>query len=200
LFYQIALMGRKDLPLAPTSRVGLEMVLLRMLAFQPATAEIKMPSQQAQPQPTPTPNKPISNTAVTENKTDTTWADIVKNLNLSGMTAAIASHCILEKLSESEIILAVEPKQSILLNKKQEERLSQALQSYFNRTLRLTIHTGQADMPTPAAVDHAVHVQQKSEALEAIAQDQNVQNIIAAFNAQILPDSVTARGKGGEES
>ena len=35
LFYQIGLMGRKDLPYAPDLREGLEMVLLRMLAFRP---------------------------------------------------------------------------------------------------------------------------------------------------------------------
>lgn len=34
LFYQIALHGRRDLPLAPSSRTGFEMTLLRMLAFQ----------------------------------------------------------------------------------------------------------------------------------------------------------------------
>jgi len=36
LFYQIALNGRRDLPLAPDPRSGFEMVLLRMLAFKPA--------------------------------------------------------------------------------------------------------------------------------------------------------------------
>ncbi len=36
LFYQIALMGRKDLPFVPDAREGLEMTLLRMLAFRPA--------------------------------------------------------------------------------------------------------------------------------------------------------------------
>ncbi|MFT5175987.1 MAG: DNA polymerase-3 subunit gamma/tau [Gammaproteobacteria bacterium] len=36
LFYQIGLIGRRDLPLAPDPRTGFEMVLLRMLAFQPA--------------------------------------------------------------------------------------------------------------------------------------------------------------------
>lgn len=36
LYYQIALVGQKDLPLAPTPKVGFEMVLLRMLAFAPA--------------------------------------------------------------------------------------------------------------------------------------------------------------------
>jgi len=35
LFYQMALLGRRDLPLAPDPRGGFEMVLLRMLAFKP---------------------------------------------------------------------------------------------------------------------------------------------------------------------
>lgn len=35
LLYQIALHGRRDLPLAPSPRLGLEMTLMRMLAFTP---------------------------------------------------------------------------------------------------------------------------------------------------------------------
>jgi len=35
LFYQTALLGRKDLPLAPDPRSGFEMILLRMLMFRP---------------------------------------------------------------------------------------------------------------------------------------------------------------------
>lgn len=35
LYYQIALIGRRDLPLNPDLRAGLEMVLLRMVAFRP---------------------------------------------------------------------------------------------------------------------------------------------------------------------
>ncbi|SFQ19569.1 DNA polymerase III subunit gamma/tau [Enterovibrio norvegicus] len=38
LFYQIVLQGRQDLPYAPDGRAGLEMVLLRMLAFRPVTS------------------------------------------------------------------------------------------------------------------------------------------------------------------
>lgn len=34
LYYQIAILGRRDLPLAPDPRVGFEMTLLRMLAFR----------------------------------------------------------------------------------------------------------------------------------------------------------------------
>lgn len=36
-YYQVALLGRRDLPLAPDARDGFEMVMLRMLAFRPAT-------------------------------------------------------------------------------------------------------------------------------------------------------------------
>ena len=38
LYYQIALAGRRDLPMAPEPRLGFEMTLLRMLAFRPETA------------------------------------------------------------------------------------------------------------------------------------------------------------------
>ena len=38
LFYQTALVGRKDLPLAADPRQGFEMILLRMLAFKPVNS------------------------------------------------------------------------------------------------------------------------------------------------------------------
>ncbi|RYZ84845.1 MAG: DNA polymerase III subunit gamma/tau, partial [Moraxellaceae bacterium] len=54
LFYQTALLGRRDLPLAPDSRAGFEMVLLRMLAFKPQGVidlpTQALPLQQARPQ------------------------------------------------------------------------------------------------------------------------------------------------------
>jgi len=52
LYYQIALHGRRDLPLAPSGREGLEMTLLRMLAFRPVSAgeRAKSPAAGAQHQ------------------------------------------------------------------------------------------------------------------------------------------------------
>jgi DNA polymerase-3 subunit gamma/tau len=38
-YYQMGLIGRRDLPLAPDPRSGFEMVLLRMLAFRPAGSD-----------------------------------------------------------------------------------------------------------------------------------------------------------------
>ncbi len=45
LYYQIALIGRRDLPLNPEPRAGLEMVLLRMLAFQPTISAPSPPKK-----------------------------------------------------------------------------------------------------------------------------------------------------------
>ncbi|MGL9769414.1 MAG: DNA polymerase III subunit gamma/tau [Sodalis sp. (in: enterobacteria)] len=52
LYYQTLLIGRKELPFAPNSRMGVEMTLLRALAFHPAIVET------------------VINTASTEKKTD----------------------------------------------------------------------------------------------------------------------------------
>ncbi|MFA0345754.1 DNA polymerase III subunit gamma/tau [Vibrio sp. 10N.222.55.C6] len=55
LYYQIVLKGREDLPLSPTARVGIEMVVLRMLAFRPAEQAVAtaISTQLASPAPVP---------------------------------------------------------------------------------------------------------------------------------------------------
>ncbi|BAP44341.1 DNA polymerase III subunits gamma and tau [Pseudomonas sp. StFLB209] len=66
-YYQMGLIGRRDLPLAPDPRGGFEMVLLRMLAFRPADSS-DAPSQalkpvgvsQAKADPRPTPAAAVS--------------------------------------------------------------------------------------------------------------------------------------------
>ena len=47
LFYQICLLGRKDLDLAPDAKAGFEMVLLRALAFRP---DVPSPKKNTNPQ------------------------------------------------------------------------------------------------------------------------------------------------------
>jgi len=57
LYYQIGLLGQKDLDLAPDPRSGFEMALLRMLAFRPAAQDA---TQEKRPQPAakPAPIRP----------------------------------------------------------------------------------------------------------------------------------------------
>ncbi len=51
LWYQMAVSGRRDLPLAPSPRAGFEMAVLRMLAFRPAALVPSVPQAPENPQP-----------------------------------------------------------------------------------------------------------------------------------------------------
>lgn len=56
LYYQIALIARRDMPYVPDARNGLEMALLRMLAFRPedsAEPQTTAAAPKARPQPNP---------------------------------------------------------------------------------------------------------------------------------------------------
>ena len=68
LFYQIALMGKKDMPLAPDPRGGLEMVLLRMLTFKLQTANDLPPTELVKSKIS---NADIRNTDITATKKKT---------------------------------------------------------------------------------------------------------------------------------
>ncbi|HEV2608122.1 MAG TPA: DNA polymerase III subunit gamma/tau, partial [Xanthomonadaceae bacterium] len=58
LWYQMAIGGRRDLPLAPSQRAGFEMALLRMLAFRPASTNAVEITEDGSPlKATPTPSK-----------------------------------------------------------------------------------------------------------------------------------------------
>lgn len=58
LFYQIALIGRRDLPLSPDARNGFEMILLRMLAFRPASVDATQINQTSTNTDQPATNQP----------------------------------------------------------------------------------------------------------------------------------------------
>ena len=80
LFYQLALHGRRDLPLSPDPRGGFEMALLRMLAFKPGTLNDAAAPPQAAPssgklpgfsqaRAEPEPARPAASKAVAESRT-----------------------------------------------------------------------------------------------------------------------------------
>lgn len=60
LYYQIGLIGRRDLPLAPTPRSGFEMILLRMAAFKPQSFLEAFTTAAKVPQPASTVNTHIA--------------------------------------------------------------------------------------------------------------------------------------------
>jgi DNA polymerase-3 subunit gamma/tau len=105
LWYQMALLGRRDLGLAPSQRTGFEMALLRMLAFVPANggdapimAATKPVAYRVADAPapiaaptTPAPRSSPSTPLALGNAED--WLVLVGNAGLKGPVRELASHC-----------------------------------------------------------------------------------------------------------
>ena len=98
LYYQTAIIGRRDLPLAPDPRSGFEMTLLRMLAFRPAGATLAAPTAPGEPQrAAPRAGAaaapaaalaPQAAAAAAGAGRDGPWAQIVSQLELAGARAS----------------------------------------------------------------------------------------------------------------
>jgi DNA polymerase-3 subunit gamma/tau len=220
LYYQIGLTGRRDLPLAPEARSGLEMVLLRMLAFRPAGIEVTSTTPAAvtpkpksavvnEPSTARETNAPVSSTqaARPEPATNTgvhvqaakataapegpqEWHQIVAGLQLTGVMQQLVAHCILLTLTNEAIHLALATTSAPLLNKERESSLREALQAYFGRPLKLHIEIKEAEGESPAAREARLQAERQAEAEAAIDNDPNVKSILDAFEGQVQPNSV----------
>lgn len=194
LFYQIGLIGRRDLPLAPDARGGFEMVLLRMLAFRPATgadiAPVATPSGVAPPRIQSTAPATAAPTAAADAPRTDDWTTLVNALKLTGVARELAANCALKERTTDSMHLVLDAAHSYLRNPKVEERLQQALQNYHGAPLKLTISLGKPEQETPALKQARAQSARQQAATQAIEEDANVKALRATFNASIQPDSI----------
>ncbi len=198
LFYQIGLLGRRDLPLAPDARSGFEMVLLRMLAFRPRseveplntfpTAAVFTPATST-PHPSPfTPHSPASLPAKQPVSDD--WGKILGEIKLTGMLQQLAVNCVLKERTGDTLHLVLDNAQAHLHTKKLEERLQQALQDHYRAPIKLTLSAGESAEATPAQIQARQQNHRQQTAAQIIHSDANVQTLVETFNARIHPDSI----------
>lgn len=186
LYYQIALIGLRDLDLAPDARAGLEMVLLRMLAFQPAS-----PGKTQLTEKTKTDEKPAQFAAQNTSELTKNWTNIVNRLQLTGMAQALASHCSVKSFDGTELRLLLSKKHQPILSTKLEDRLQHALSSHFDKAISLRIDTGESS-DTPAIKRQAQEEAALSTANDAIKNDIYVQTLVDVFDATLQPGSTKA--------
>ena len=271
LYYQIALLGRRDIGLAPDELAGFSMSLLRMLAFSPkdqalsnasppalklqttspapvtasvaalafdtaTTASIaaneaskpqvpheksmqaaleespQAPHEETAPAPSrdekpfeeTLPSEPISmaeaanldaeyshpmpSDAGLSRQFNGDWRNLVDNLKL-GLARALSQHCELISYDENSISLSVPEMQKHLLVPNYQEKLSTAINQYFDKKIKLHFSVGGTGN-TPAQQISQEKAQAQSTAETAIEQDGFVQALINDFGAQIIPNSI----------
>ena len=207
LYYQIGIMGRRDLVFAPDPRTGAEMTLLRMLAFRPfGTDAVQLPEGARAPGPAATPAQsksgpPASQAMPAPARTDAPrseangarWADIAAQLDLTGLMRELANNMTLEEHGADAIACVIDESRAQLLNKEREVALKGALEKYYGRALRVKIRIGQPAVETPASEKTRVQDERQQAAVEAINEDPNVRAIRQQFNARVNPASIRSK-------
>jgi DNA polymerase-3 subunit gamma/tau len=203
LYYQIALMGRRDLSLAPSPIRGFEMIMLRMLAFKPATlsthaatpAKTAVAPIMAAAMTKAAPHNIPASAAITSQATPSVsnnWTEILSQLGLTGMTQALAANCALEAITDHKIELALSKKHQPMLNANSQERIEEALKRYFNKPISLLITISSAELNTSAKQQEEVQKTRHASAVEAITTDNQVQKIMDVFGATLDMNSIKA--------
>jgi DNA polymerase III subunit gamma/tau len=194
LFYQTAIVGRRDLPLAPDPRTGFEMTLLRMIAFRPAGA-----GTAAAPPPRPerarseAPARGARTAAAAAPATAAPvdeWGAIVASLDLTGFARQLAANCALVGRGNGLVRLALDPRNLSLKTPVQQENLAQALSRHFGEKVRVEIDVRPIDALTPAQAEQRVAAETTDAARRAFESDPTVQALKDRFGATVLPDSV----------
>jgi DNA polymerase-3 subunit gamma/tau len=180
LYYQIALHGRQDLPLAPDGYAGFAMTLLRMFAFRPendggpvASGAKAVAATGLQPAPA------AQSDTRAQRAFDGDWPALAKGLNVNGMAKQLAQQSELKSFDDGAMELCVPIAMKHLADKPYQDKLKTALQEHFGRPIRLAVRIGGTTGNT--AQDHAV---------VAIHEDTFVRDMVENLDATIVAASI----------
>jgi DNA polymerase-3 subunit gamma/tau len=214
LLYQITILGRRDLYLAPDEYAGFTMTLLRMLSFIPqdsVTSKTSVPlrkdiaTQAIKLEPAIKPSEIALDTSEDKKKIevldevtdderkvtrsfDGNWRGLVDQLRL-GLVKALAQQSELVSFKDNEMILSIADEHKHLLNETYQKKLESSLSEYFNQRIKLVIlQKGANNSPLKQKQEERSALMKDTE--HAILQDQFVKSLLNEFNAEIIPSSI----------
>ena len=194
LYYQIALLGRRDLPLAPDPRGGFEMALLRMLAFRPVREEseqdgsvvvaprrrTRAPRPEGAALPAPAAVDPAA-------ITPESWSALVGELDVSGRARELAVNCEPTGHDGGRLKLRLAPRHEALMAARPREQLERALAERIGAALALDIELAVPREDTPVQREQRRDAERQRAAVAAIESDATVQAICETFGTEVDP-------------
>jgi DNA polymerase-3 subunit gamma/tau len=221
VLYQIAILGRRDLALAPDEFAGFSMAILRMLGFasegapaRPATAsrpaaaapsvsergaarEAVAPARAAPAAAAPAPAPQAAPAAAARATFDGDWGALVTRLNLTGMAGLLARYAELGSFQNNHLELVVPEAHRAYGEKNYLERLRAELAPHFGPGFRLSVRAGSTSGSSLAAARARESDQRQASAAAAIEDDPFVKSLVRDFGAEVVQSSVRPAGEGG---
>ncbi|MEX0899118.1 MAG: DNA polymerase III subunit gamma/tau [Gammaproteobacteria bacterium] len=202
LCYQFSLHGRRDLPLSPEPRAGLQMVVLRMLAFRidDAGAEpVEVPalnqSRRKGAAPTTKAGAAPAKEAQREDAAptapaDSDWFAVVDALSVRGVGLELARNCIFKGWDGDTLRLELDESFKQLCSPSAEQRLTQALSRHYGKDVRLRIESGKPVAETPAQAIERKQGERDAQARDSLRDDPSLKALTDTFGAGFDPDAV----------
>lgn len=219
LLYQITILGRRDLYLAPDEYAGFTMTLLRMLSFAPQDAVIaKNPAiakndvaQSATKMESAAISKDVSSETFEIKKKIEVTQEIDEDISDKeiskeavpfngnwrelvdqlklGLVKALAQQSELVSFKNNEIILSIADEHKHLLNEAYQKKLELSLSEHFSQRIKLVILQKGANN-SPLKQKQEERSTLMKDTENAILQDQFVKSLLTEFNAEIIPSSI----------
>jgi len=200
VMYQVAVLGRRDLALAPDEVAGFGMAVMRMLSFgvtSPADARperaAQAPAMPSRP-PAATPSATSDGGAPAPVPGD--WAAFVERQNLTGMAGLLARYGELDAFEGNHLQLLVAEPHRMYAEKPYQDKLKAELAPRFGPGFRLTVRVGDTKGRSVAAV-RGVEEQKKLEgAAAALESDPFVRDLVEGMGAQVIASSIRPAAEG----
>ncbi|MBS0338155.1 MAG: DNA polymerase III subunit gamma/tau [Proteobacteria bacterium] len=219
LYYQIAVQGRQDLPLAPDEHSGFVMTLLRMLAFRPeggADVQGALPGVQAAarpagaaprlaapaaprpaaPAPAAAPVRPVQAGAQGTSAFDGNWPALARDLQLGGAAKLLAENSELQRHEGGQFELCVPKAMAYLAEKNYTDKLKLALAQRFGGNVSLRVSAGEVQGKTVAAIEQGERTARQARAADAVHGDPFVRDLVDIFDATVIDKTINATSKG----
>jgi DNA polymerase III subunit gamma/tau len=220
LYYQVGVLGRRDLPLVTDQRAAFALALVRMLAFRPGGGQgANTSAQQSGAAPrssapramsapvardverpsaaspaAPQVAAPVASVAPALPLTPANWKSIVEQLGLAALAGQLAANCAVLGKQGAQVRLLLDPRGMSTRNRTTEEKLGTALSRYLGEPVKLTIEVGtaEASAATPARERDRQQGERLAQARAMLEADPNIQALRSEMGATIFPDSVRA--------
>ncbi|OOZ41893.1 DNA polymerase III subunit gamma/tau [Solemya elarraichensis gill symbiont] len=213
LYYQIGITGKRDMPMAPDLRSGFEMVMLRMLAFQPGTdsqpteaprqAQKKSPESVAAPAVKQKQAKvekrekqqkavlaaPVPQDAELPQSVD--WNQLQTQLKLGGISGQLAMNCAFDSVDGNLFKLVLPEEHQALQSDMAVKRMEKELRKHFGcAALTLEIAQGAPQVDTPAQRKLRQENQRLAEAKADMVNDTFVKELQQKLGARVIDETI----------
>ena len=200
LYYQIAINGQKDMNLSPSEQIGLEMTLIRMIAFHPDYDD----GEKKNLKPTPNKKSKVIDTATPKEfpespsnlrdpkkeikkldiKNQKEWEDVIKTFDFNGAGKMLVKNTVFKSLENQTLVLTLSSDFLNLLTPKTEDSIRNGLHKQYP-AVELIFEPGETNGDSLSQKESVEREQKRKETESQFLSDDGLKELQEVFNSKV---------------